>query len=219
MLFAFRSFVPAAAILGLVWTASALTAPARAEQGEPRAAGAGGLTPSYLRREYRTDPLGLDVKAPRLSWIVESSGRGQKQTAYQVLVAGDAETLGRDQGDLWDSGRVESDETAADRLCRQAAPSHQPCYWKVRVWDKDGRPSAWSQPALWTMGLLEPSDWAKAEWIGSDKSRQVELPDAPLDGAKWIWHAGDKGPNKPQGHRLFVTTLRLPERPRSRRPS
>ena len=88
--------------------------------------------------------------------------------------------------------------------------SHQPCFWKVRVWDKDGRPSAWSKPALWSMGLLDPSDWARAEWIGSDKSRQIELPEAPFEGAKWIWHAGDKGANKPKGHRLFVTTLRLP---------
>ena len=133
------------------------------------------------------------------------------QTAYQVLVAGDVETLGRDQGDLWESGRVESDATAAIVYAGKALRSHQPCFWKVRVWDKDGRPSAWSQPANWTMGLLEPSDWAKAEWIGYDKSRQVELPDAPLDGAKWIWHAGDKGASKPQGHRLFVTTSRLPD--------
>ncbi len=72
----------------------------------------------------------------------------------------------------------------------------------------DPRPGA-SLP-LWTMGLLEPSAWARAEWIGSDKARQVELPEAPLDGAKWLWHAGDKGADKPQGHRLFVTTLQLP---------
>ncbi len=69
------------------------------------------------------------------------------------------------------------------------------------------------------MGLLNPSDWGQAEWIGSDSSRKMELSEAPFEGAKWIWHAGDKGPNKPQGHRLFVTSLRLPAMPRSRRPS
>ena len=219
MLRSLRSVVPAVVLSWLVSAVPAPTAVARAEQGGATAPAAeGGLTPGYLRCEYRTDPLGVDVKSPRLSWVVRAetlgraglAQRGQKQTAYHVLVAGDVETLGRDQGDLWDSGRVESDETTAVVYAGKAIPSHQPCYWKVRVWDKDGRPSAWSKPALWTMGLLEPSDWAKAEWIGSDKSRQVELPEAPLGGAKWIWHAADKGANKPKGHRLFVTTLRLP---------
>src|SRR5262249_45725789 len=133
-----------------------------------------------------------------------------KQTAYQVLVAGDRETLARDQGDLWDSGRVESNETSAITYAGKPLPSHRPCHWKIRVWDKDGKASGWSQPAIWTMGLLERSDWAQAGWIGSDSSRRIELPDAPFEGAKWIWHAGDRGPRKPQGHRLFVTALRLP---------
>jgi alpha-L-rhamnosidase len=177
-------------------------------QGAP-AIGAG-LTPTYLRCEYLVDPLGIDIRAPRLSWIVESSARGQRQTAYQILVASDRETLARDQGDLWDSGQVAGYETSAIVYAGQPLRSHQPCYWKVRVWDKDRKPSDWSAPALWTMGLLDPADWKEAEWIGSDKARQVELPEAPLDGAKWIWHAGDKGPDKPQCHRLFVTALHLP---------
>jgi alpha-L-rhamnosidase len=208
-----RSVTSGLVLLGLMCGTSDATAMAGAEQ-----EGAGGLTVANLRCEYRKDPLGVDVKAPRLSWIVtaETLGqgavaqRGQKQTAYHVLVAGDAASLARDQGELWDSGRVESDETTAIVYAGKALPSHQPCYWKVRAWDKDGRPSAWSKSALWSMGLLDPSDWAGAEWIGSNKSRQMELPEAPLGGAKWIWHAGDKGANKPKGYRLFVTTWRLP---------
>jgi alpha-L-rhamnosidase len=176
---------------------------------EPPANGAG-LTPTYLRCEYLVDPLGIDVRAPQLSWIVESSARGQKQTAYQVLVADYQGTLARDEGNLWDSGRVASDETSTIVYAGRPLRSHQACYWKVRVWDKDGKPSGWTRPALWTMGPLEPSDWQEAEWIGSDNSRKVDLPEAPFGGAKWIWHAGDKGPNKPQTHRLFVTSMRLP---------
>ena len=88
--------------------------------------------------------------------------------------------------------------------------SHQRCYWKVKVWDRDGKPSPWSDPALWSMGLLTPGDW-KAQWVGYDKPRQAGLPDAPFEGARWIWHAADKGPNKPKGHRLFLTTLELPK--------
>ncbi len=80
-----------------------------------------GLTAAGLRCEYRNDPLGIDASQPRLSWIVTSTGRGQKQTAYQVLVAGDEATLSHDQGDLWDSGQVESDETTCITLRGKAA--------------------------------------------------------------------------------------------------
>jgi alpha-L-rhamnosidase len=135
------------------------------------------LTPSDPRCEYRENPLGIDVTAPRLSWIVESTQRGQKQTAYHVLVAGDEAILRQDQGDLWDSGKVQSDETTAIVYAGKPLRSHQRCYWKVQVWDKDGTPSSWSKPALWSMGLLEPADWQAADWIGSDKSRQnLNLP-------------------------------------------
>ena len=130
------------------------------------------LIPSDPRCEYRENPMGIDVTAPRLSWIVESSQRGQKQTAYHVLVAGDLANLRQDQGELWDSGKVESDETVAIVYGGKPLRSHQRCYWKVRVWDKDGTVSTWSKPAFWSMGLLEPGDWRGADWIGSDKSRQ-----------------------------------------------
>src|SRR6516162_5691564 len=117
----------------------------------------GGLTPSYLRCENRETPLGMDVPAPRLSWIVESLKRGQKQTAYRILVAGSEANLGRDQGDLWDSGRVAGDETTGIEYAGQPLRSHQACFWKVRVWDKEGLPSTWSQPAFWSMGMVEPT--------------------------------------------------------------
>jgi len=206
-----RSVVSALVALVLAGMASVAPASGRAEQAKAvAAAGEGGLFPLYLRCEYRIDPLGVDVRAPRLSWLVQSTARGQRQTAYQVLVAGDVEALARDQGDVWDSGRVESDETTAVVYAGKALTSHQACHWKVRVWDKDGRPSGWSVAGLWTMGLLEPSDWGKADWIGSDAPRRLEAPEAGFDGAKWIWHAGDKGATKPSGHRLFVANLRLP---------
>src|SRR5262249_49500678 len=137
MLLSLRSALPVIVLLGLVWAAIAAMAAARAGQPGGGRPGPGSLTPSRLRCEYRTDPLGVDVTSPRLSWIVEPPGRGQRQTAYQVLVAGDADTLGRDQGDLWDSGRVDSEETTAIVYAGRPLRSHQPCFWKVRVWDKD----------------------------------------------------------------------------------
>src|SRR5437762_2020256 len=69
------------------------------------------LTPIALRCEYLDSPLGLDQPHPRLTWRVESPERGQKQTAYRILVASDEGGLKRERGDLWDSGKVTTDET------------------------------------------------------------------------------------------------------------
>ncbi len=169
-----------------------------------------GLRPTYLRCENLVGPLGMDVRSPRLSWIVESSTRGQRQSAYRILVAGDREALAQNRGDLWDTGRVDSDSTREIVYAGKPLTAHRPCFWKVMVWDREGHPSAWSEPAHWSMGPLDPSEWRRAAWIGSDRSREMDLPEAPLDGARWIWHARDTEPNKPKAHRLFVTSWRLP---------
>ena len=170
-----------------------------------------GVRPADLRCEYLVNPLGLDIKQPRLSWILESAQRNQAQTAYQVLVATTEDLLKQDKGDLWDSGKVASDDSIAIVYAGQPLAGHQRCCWKVKVWDRNGKPSPWSSPALWSMGVLDAREWDAAAWIGYDKPREKASPEADFDGAKWIWHAADKGPNKPKGHRLFLTTLALPE--------
>jgi alpha-L-rhamnosidase len=124
------------------------------------------LSPERLRCEYLVDPLGIDTPQPRLSWVDESGGRDQTQTAYQILVASTEAQLKHNQGDLWDSGKVPSDESAQIVYTGRPLVSRQPGYWKVRVWDQAGRASDWSRPAHWEMGLLGPSDW-QGKWIGS----------------------------------------------------
>ena len=71
----------------------------------------GGLTPGQLRCEQAENPLGVDTQQPRLYWTVAGPERGQRQTARQILVASTATLLAKDQGDLWDSGKVATDET------------------------------------------------------------------------------------------------------------
>jgi hypothetical protein len=126
----------------------------------------GALRVTDLRCEYTTNPLGVDSPAPRLLWKVESSERGQHQTAYQVLAASSMQLLDRDEGDLWDSGRVDSDETTQIPYTGEPLKSSQQVFWKVRSWDKQGVTSAWSRPANWTMGVLNQADW-RADWIGA----------------------------------------------------
>ncbi|UCD49038.1 MAG: family 78 glycoside hydrolase catalytic domain [Phycisphaerales bacterium] len=122
------------------------------------------LAVDYLRCEYDVDPLGIDAAQPRLSWLLQSSRRGQVQTAYRVLAASSAEKLTDDQGDLWDSGKVASAQTHLVAYRGKPLGSSQRVFWKVRVWDRDGVPSAWSAPASWIMGVLRKKDW-RGHWI------------------------------------------------------
>lgn len=168
-----------------------------------------GLHPSYLRCEYRVNPLGIGSTEPRLSWIVESGEHGQRQTAFRILVAGNEAALKDDKGDLWDSGKISSDDTTAVVYAGTPLQSGQPCFWKVKVWDANGKESPWSEPAMWSTGLLKASDW-QAQWIGYDKPRQIELPDAEFEAGKWIWFDKDPHPNAPEGARVFVGTIKLP---------
>jgi alpha-L-rhamnosidase len=132
------------------------------------ASGAGDMSKSFqvemLRCEYRIDPVGVDVFQPRLSWVIRSEQRGQRQTAYRILVASSPEKLAKNEGDLWDSGKVASDQTLQVAYGGSPLGSRTWAYWKVKAWDKDGNDSEWSAPACWSMGLLDKSDW-KAKWI------------------------------------------------------
>jgi hypothetical protein len=126
----------------------------------------GRVVPVHLRCDYAENPLGVDSSPPRLFWKLESDQRGELQTAYQILAASSATTLARNSGDLWDSGRVRSDETLQIPYAGKMLRSSQEVFWKVRVWDKSRKVSDWSRPASWTMGLLSRADW-QAKWIGS----------------------------------------------------
>ncbi|MBV9865389.1 MAG: glycoside hydrolase family 78 protein [Abitibacteriaceae bacterium] len=119
-----------------------------------------------MRCEYAINPLGIDELHPRLSWMLASPQRGEQQTAYQVMVATTLERLNSRHPDLWDSGKVASGESVHVVYGGKPLQSRQPCYWKVRVWNRAGLVSQWSLPASWEMGLLKPQDW-QAQWIGA----------------------------------------------------
>jgi alpha-L-rhamnosidase len=166
------------------------------------------LKPVYLRTEYCVDPLGIDETRPRLSWQLVSDQRGSKQTAFQILVASSPKLLQQGKGDLWDSGRLVSDETIGAAYAGSPLVSQEHCYWKVRVWDANGH-STWSSPAEWSMGLLQPEDW-KAGWIGYDAVRLKTVLRSPFEGAQWIWFADDAG-TPPKGIRIFLKDFTLPD--------
>jgi hypothetical protein len=146
--------------------------------GVAAAAPAKGLLPVQLRCEFAEDPLGVDVAQPRLFWKLEGAqllnwnelggaARAQRQSAYQVLVASSVGRLDAGKGDLWDSGKVNADETIHILYGGQPLKSSQKVFWQVRVWDQDGQVSSWSRRATWTMGLLAGADW-QGKWISAE---------------------------------------------------
>ncbi|TWT98345.1 glycoside hydrolase family 78 protein [Stieleria varia] len=128
------------------------------------AARADSTRPTRLRCEYLQDPIGIDSIKPRLSYRIESDGRGVRQTAYRVLVASTQERLDAEVADIWDSGKVESDQTLFIEYAGLPLQSRQQCFWKVQVWCNDLPAPVWSESASWSMGLLAESDWS-AQYI------------------------------------------------------
>jgi alpha-L-rhamnosidase len=173
------------------------------------------VTVNELRCEYRVNPLGIDVVEPRLSWTLQSEQRGQEQKAYQVVVASGEKNLQKNQGDLWDSGKVSSDQGAHIVYKGKTLRSRMRCCWKVRVWDKDGKISDWSSPAYWTMGLLQGEDW-QAKWVGYDVpappsyTQEAAPEQVSLDGCKWVWFPeGDPPRSAPVGTRFLRREINI----------
>jgi len=156
-----------------------------------------------LRCEYQINPLGVDVASPHLSWLIVCPKRGEYQSAYRVLVASSEALLAKGKGDLWDSGKIASGQSIHVAYQGKPLQAGVTCFWKVQVWDMNGKPPAWSRPARWTMGLPTASDWAEAQWIASKdgqlwrdewaahKENELRGVSAKVyPDTSWPWHTG-----------------------------
>ncbi len=151
----------------------------------------GPAVPLKLRCEYLADPVGIDVRQARFSWILEQAERGGLQSAYQVLVASSAELLNQQKGDQWDSGKVESDQSAQVVYAGTPLGSGRTYYWKVRYWNKEGRVSPYSLPGRFEVGLLSREEW-KGQWIGggNELRKEFRLPRGVLRGRVYVTALG-----------------------------
>lgn len=119
----------------------------------------------HLECEFSTRPLGIGTTRPRLSWQVQHEGSGRGVADYQVLVASSPGILDQDRGDLWDTGRTEVGVNPLVEYDGAELISRQRCWWKVRVWDDQDRPGAFSDVHWFELALLDPADW-EAQWVG-----------------------------------------------------
>ena len=205
-----RPNVPAGSlILIFTLTFASMVVMTRAAEQRP---GPEGLTAMELRCEMRNDPLGIQSTAPRLSWIIQSPARGERQVAYHVLAASSRDLLQPGRADLWDSGRRKSDESIHVEYAGKPLRSGQRVFWTVKVTGRDGRESPWATPAQWTMGLLAPGDW-HAKWITDGRWRRDDQP--AITRASWIWYPeepveGQPAVDAPLGTRHFRRAFELP---------
>ncbi len=125
--------------------------------------------------DHAVNPIAIDHQNPSLGWILNSTQRNSRQSAYQILVSKNPDSLQRGIGDMWDSGKVESDNSTNVVYGGTPLKSGERYYWQVRVWDELDHASLWSEPGPWQVGLLEESDW-HAQWISTTENEQAAAP-------------------------------------------
>ena len=113
-----------------------------------------------LRVENLERPVGIDTDTPRFSWQITSGKQDVRQTAYQIIVSDD-------QGEIWNTGKVESDQQLWLPYAGKKLQSNTACTWRVKVWTTAGE-SEWSSDECFSIGLLNEGKWG-GYWIGLEK--------------------------------------------------
>jgi alpha-L-rhamnosidase len=159
----------------------------------PAAAALSSGKPAHLTCDSLDNPLGIDSSQPMLSWELQDSGFGARQTAYRIEVATKPALLAGGKPNVWDSGRVSSDKSFGLEYGGPELAASKRYYWRVQVWDKDGKPYPASDVSWWETGLLKEG-W-KGQWIGFEDGEHRAVRES---GAAWITNA-DGAKNPPQG--------------------
>ncbi len=151
--------------------------------------------PTHLTCDSLEQPLGIDSNQPLFAWQLQDAGFAARQTAYRIEVASKPAILNSGKPDVWDSGRVASDKSFGVVYGGPELAASTRYYWRVEVWDKDGKPYPVSDASWWETGLLKQS-W-KAQWIGYEDPEHRAV---RKSGATWITNADDVKQGAPQGN-------------------
>jgi alpha-L-rhamnosidase len=138
-----------------------------------------------LTCEHLSNPIGIGNQKPRLSWKLRSDRAGEAQTAWEIRAASSASGFKSASPDLWDSGKIISDQSVLVPWNGKPLGSRSQIFWQVRVWDKDGQPTAWSEVASFELGLLDAANEWKGRWITADLPR-YDIEQSALAKASWI---------------------------------
>lgn len=128
-----------------------------------------------LRCEYQVNPIGLDLKSPRISWRLQSSDRAAVQSAYRIEVADDADF----HQAVWDSGKVDSDQSVHVELEGLQMATRKRYHYRIQAWNRQGLSSGWSDQAIFETGFIDSSEWS-AEWISAPAALTADADQVPM---------------------------------------
>jgi alpha-L-rhamnosidase len=128
-----------------------------------------------LQCEYLVNPIGLDAESPRFTWKIADKSEGARQSAYRILVGRDSVKVSKGLGDIWDSGKLTNDINL-ESYGGKALDPFTKYFWKVLVWDKNGREYPVKKVASFEMGMINIKNW-KGAWIADTKD--INLKPAP----------------------------------------
>jgi alpha-L-rhamnosidase len=123
--------------------------------------------PTSLRTDDVNNPVGTEA-APYFGWLDNETNPNEVQSAYEILVASSPAKLDANQADVWDTGKISSDQENHIVYAGPPLTSDSQYFWKVLTWDREGNPGPYSPDATFTVGLLANSDWTAASWIKRD---------------------------------------------------
>jgi hypothetical protein len=173
------------------------------------------LAVANLKCDYQPHPLGVQTAKPALSWQLRSDRRNVRQTAYQILVSDSRKSLDKNLGNVWDSGKIQSDASIQVSYAGHALQPAKTYFWKVKTWDNQNGASEWSTVSEWQTGLFSPADWKGATWIAYDNLPAERVNVLPVDGAKDTYRDNNILPllrkqftaKKPTQATLFISGL------------
>ena len=128
------------------------------------------IQPAKLTCEYIENPLGIDVKSPRLSWNFTATERNQFQSAYEIIVSDNVKDIQQNKGNTWQTGKVNSSQNLHIPYVGATLQPFTTYYWRVKSYDKNGIASSWSNISTFETAAFQASDW-KAQWIGDGKKQ------------------------------------------------
>ncbi len=163
--------------------------------------------PIQLKCDSLVHPLGVDDKQPLLSWQLQDDRFGARQTAYEIQIASTPALLSAGKPDVWDSGRVPTDQSVNVPYAGPTLHPYRRYFWRVKVWDQDGNPYPESDSSWWETGLMDPANW-RAKWIGYEEEEERRLRQAD---AAWVTNPGsDNYRDSGETHHNFRFSFEVP---------
>ena len=152
-----------------------------------------------LKSEHLVNPIGIDIKNPRLTWKIKDQRPGAIQKAYKISVGTDSLKVAAGNGSYWNTGRINSDHQMVIYQGKELQ-AFQKYYWSVAVWDKNDNEVPTSPPASFEMGMIEAINW-KGSWISDH--RDINIKESPYFRKEFTT------PKKIKKARVYIATAGL----------